>query len=447
MTQPRRILIANRGEIALRVVRACHTLGLEAVAAYSDADADARWVRAADSAVRLGGSPAAKSYLNVEAVLRAAQESGADAVHPGYGFLSESADFARRVEAAGLVFVGAPACVIEAMGDKAVARRTARLAGVPVVPGSGPLFDIAEARAAAAGLGYPLLVKAVAGGGGRGIRPVRDAAELEEVLPTAQAEAAASFGDSTVYLERIVERARHIEVQILADSLGNVVHAYERDCSVQRRRQKLVEEAPAPTLDPETRNAITAEAVRLAERIGYLGAGTVEFLLSEDGSFHFMEMNTRIQVEHPVTESVTGLDLVAEQLRAACGEPLSVTQSDIALSGHAVELRINAEDPDNQFAPTPGEVERFDLPGGPGVRVDTGLTAGDRISPFYDSMVAKLVCAGSDRQQALARADQALSELHITGVPTTAPLHARLLGSEELRKNAVHTGWLEEWLS
>ena len=447
MSQLRKVLVANRGEIALRTVRACHTLGLEAVAAYSDADADARWVRAADTAVRLGGSPAAKSYLNVEAVLHAARESGADAVHPGYGFLSESADFARRVEAAGLVFVGAPAPVIEAMGDKAVARRTAQLAGVPVVPGSGPLAGIEEARSAAADIGYPLLVKAAAGGGGRGIRPVRDAAELERVLPTAQAEAASSFGDSTVYLERVVERARHIEVQILADCQGNVVHAYERDCSVQRRRQKLVEEAPAAALEPDTRAAITTEAVRLAEQVGYLGAGTVEFLLAEDGSFYFMEMNTRIQVEHPVTESVTGLDLVGEQLRAACGEPLSVTQSDIALNGHAVELRINAEDPDNQFVPTPGEVERFDLPGGPGVRVDTGLTAGDRISPFYDSMIAKLVCAGTDRTQALARAGQALDELRITGVPTTAALHARLLESEEVRKNTVHTGWLEEWLS
>ncbi|AXK34463.1 acetyl-CoA carboxylase biotin carboxylase subunit [Streptomyces armeniacus] len=445
MSPLRRVLVANRGEIALRVVRACHESGIEAVAAYSDADRDARWVRLADDAVHLGGSPAAKSYLDAGAVLRAARESGADAVHPGYGFLSENAGFARRVEQAGLAFVGAPPDVIDTMGDKAAARRTARQAGVPVVPGSGPVRDVDEARAAAADIGYPLLVKAAAGGGGRGIRPVADPGQLADVLPTAQAEATASFGDGTVYLERVIERARHIEVQVLADAYGNVVHAYERDCSVQRRRQKLIEEAPAPDLDAGTRSAICAEAVRLAAHVGYRGAGTVEFLLAENGSFFFMEMNTRIQVEHPVTECVTGLDLVAEQLRVAGGEPLSVAQDAIALDGAAVELRLNAEDPENGFLPAPGEMTAFDLPGGPGVRVDTGFAAGDRISPFYDSMIAKLICTGADRPQALARARQALAELRITGVPTTAGLHARLLADDDLRKGAVHTGWLEEW--
>jgi len=443
----RRVFVANRGEIALRVIRACHAAGVEAVAGYSDADADACWVRAADSAVHLGGSPAAKSYLNAAAVVHAAEHSGADAVHPGYGFLSENAGFARRVEAAGLVFVGAPADVIDTMGDKAAARRTAQRAGVPVVPGSGPVADAGEARAAAAEIGYPLLVKAAAGGGGRGIRPVRDAAELADVLPTARAEATSAFGDGTVYLERLVERARHVEVQVLADFHGGAVHAYERDCSVQRRRQKLVEEAPAPGLDPRTRSAMAADAVRLAAHVGYVGAGTVEFLLAEDGSYYFMEMNTRIQVEHPVTECVTGLDLVGEQLRIAGGEPLSVAQSDIPLRGAAVELRLNAEDPANGFAPTPGELERFDLPGGPGVRMDTGFRAGDRISPFYDSMIGKLIVHGADRTQALARARQALAELRIHGLPSTAPLHERLLASAEFRKAAVHTGWLEQWLT
>ncbi|WP_314178473.1 acetyl-CoA carboxylase biotin carboxylase subunit [Streptomyces winkii] len=447
MSPLRKVFVANRGEIALRIVRACHESGIEAVAGYSDADADARWVRLADQAVHLGGSPAAKSYLDAEAVLRGAAESGADAVHPGYGFLSENAGFAHRVRAAGLVFVGAPPEVIETMGDKARARHTAREAGVPVVPGSEPVGGVDEARAAAGEIGYPLLVKAAAGGGGRGIRPVHGPEELKEVLPTARAEASAAFGDGSVYLERLIGRARHIEVQILADGHGNVVHAYERDCSVQRRRQKLIEEAPASGLAPETRSAITAEAVRLASHVGYRGAGTVEFLLEEDGSFYFMEMNTRIQVEHPVTECVTGLDLVAEQLRIAAGEPLSVSQEDIALRGAAVELRINSEDPDNSFMPAPGELERFDLPGGPGVRVDTGFTAGDRISPFYDSMIAKLICTGADREQALARARQALAELRIAPLPSTATLHSRLLASEDMRGNAVHTGWLEEWLS
>jgi acetyl-CoA carboxylase biotin carboxylase subunit len=436
------VLIANRGEIALRIIRACHSAGIEAVAAYSDADADARWVRLADAAEHIGGSPAAKSYLNTEAILRAAKACGADAVHPGYGFLSENADFARSVGEAGLIFIGPPPDVIEKMGDKAAARRTAEEAGVPVVPGSGPVADPAAAHAAAEDIGYPLLVKAAAGGGGRGIRPVAGPEDLTEVLPAARAEATASFGDGTVYLERLVERARHIEVQILADAHGDVVHAYERDCSVQRRRQKLIEEAPAPGLEPRTRSAIASAAVRLARHVGYRGAGTVEFLLGEDGAFYFIEMNTRIQVEHPVTECVTGIDLVAEQLRIAAGEPLTVSQDDITLAGAAIELRINAEDPDNGFRPSPGELSAYDLPGGPGVRVDTGYTVGDRISPFYDSMIAKLICWGADRDQAMARARQALTELRIEGIHSTAGLHERLLTDPELRAGAVHTGWL-----
>ncbi|MEU3273915.1 acetyl-CoA carboxylase biotin carboxylase subunit [Saccharomonospora sp. NPDC006951] len=438
-----RVLVANRGEIALRIIRACHEAGAEAVAVYSDADKDSRWVQLADAAEHIGKSAAAKSYLNADAVLAAAKASGADAVHPGYGFLSENAGFARRVRQEGLIFVGPPAEVIEKMGDKATARRTAVEAGVPVVPGSGPVTDAGEAETVAADIGFPLLVKASAGGGGRGIRPVHDASELAEVFATAKAEATAAFGDGTLYLERMVAEARHIEVQVLADDHGNVVHVYERDCSVQRRRQKLIEEAPAAELGDDVRAAITSASVRLAEYVGYRNAGTVEFLLAPDGEFYFMEMNTRIQVEHPVTEVVTGVDLLAEQLRIAAGEPLSFSQGDIALEGAAVELRINAEDPGNNFVPTPGELARFDLPGGPGIRVDSGFVAGDRISPFYDSMLAKLICWGADRQQALARARQALAELRIEGVSSTASLHGELLGDPELAGGPVHTRWLE----
>jgi acetyl-CoA carboxylase, biotin carboxylase subunit len=447
MSPLRRVFVANRGEIAQRVVRACHTAGIEAVAGYSDADAGAAWVRAADSAAWLGRSPAPASYLNADAVLRAAVETGADAIHPGYGFLSENADFARRADAAGLVFVGPPPHVMELMGDKVAARRAARQAGLPVVPGSASVADAGEARSAAAVLGCPLLVKAVAGAGGRGVRLVREPVELEKTLHVVRREAARCFGDGRVYLERAVDRARHVEVQVLADARGDVVHAHERDCSVQRRRQKLVEEAPAPGLPEDVRAGMADAAVRLAAHVGYRGVGTVEFLLGADGSFDFLEMNTRIQVEHPVTECVTGLDLVVEQLKLAGGEPLSVTQSGVALDGAAIEMRINAEDPGDMFRPAPGRLERFQLPRGPGVRVDTGFEAGDRISPFYDSLIAKLVCRGADRTEAHARARRALAELLVDGPPTTASLYERLLATEELRTYAIHTGWLEEWLA
>jgi acetyl-CoA carboxylase biotin carboxylase subunit len=447
MTGLRRVLVANRGEIALRIIRACHAAGIEAVAVYSDADKDSRWVELADAAVHIGGSAVAKSYLNVDALLEAVRDSGADAVHPGYGFLSERSAFARAVTDAGIVFVGPPAEVIDMMGDKAAARKAAVAAGVPVVPGSDALDDLDAARRAAEEIGYPVLIKAAAGGGGRGIRPVASAEELADALPVAVAEARSAFGDGTVYLERALVNARHIEVQVLADTHGNVVHAFERDCSVQRRRQKLVEEAPAPGLGDGTRSEMTEAAVRLTKQVGYVGAGTVEFLLAEDGSFYFIEMNTRIQVEHPVTEAITGLDLVAEQLRVASGLPLSVSQDDITLTGAAVELRINAEDPDNGFFPSPGDITRFHLPGGPGVRVDTGLTAGGRISPYYDSLAAKLVCWGATREQAFARAAQALAELDVEGIKTTASLHRRLIVESELVAGAVHTGWLENWLS
>lgn len=447
MNELRRVLVANRGEIALRIIRACHVAGIEAVAVYSTADTRAHWVGLADEARHIGASPAQKSYLDVDAVLDAAVDAGVDAVHPGYGFLSENEAFARAVEERGLTFVGPPAEVIAAMGNKSHARRTAVAAGVPVVPGSGPLTDVDAALREAEAVGYPVLIKASSGGGGRGIRPVADPEELAQAFPGAGAEAAGAFGDGTLYLERAVEGARHIEVQVLADTHGNVVHLFERDCSVQRRRQKLLEEAPAPQLDADLRSRVAAAAVRLARHVGYVGAGTVEFLVGSDGAVYFMEMNTRIQVEHPVTECVTGVDLVTEQLRVASGAPLSFAQSDIALNGAAVEVRINAEDPEHDFAPTPGTLDTFTVPGGPGVRVDTGFVVGDTISPFYDSLLAKVVCWGADRPQALARARQALAELEINGVSSTKALHQDLLDDEGFLSGAVDTRWLERRLS
>lgn len=434
--------MANRGEIAVRIIRAAHTLGWEAVAVYSDADADARWVQLADEAVHIGPSMARRSYLDAEVVLQAARDSGCGYVHPGYGFLAERAEFARLVTEAGLTFVGPSAEVIESMGDKALARQRAQRAGVPVVPGSGVLSDPASAANAAEELGFPVLVKAAAGGGGRGIRVVHDTEALSDAVETAQAEAGSAFGDSSVYLEKAIIAARHIEVQVLGDSQGNVVHLFERDCSVQRRRQKLLEEAPAPGLAPQLRDQITAAAVRLATEVGYQGAGTCEFLV-EDGAFYFIEMNTRIQVEHPITEAITGVDLVAEQLRVAAGEPLSVSQADISINGAAVEFRINAEDPSQDFFPSPGEITRFDPPAGPGVRVDSGFVAGGTIAPYYDSLLAKVIVHGADRDIALARGRQALTEMNVEGVITTRDLHRELVTDAEFQTGGVSTTWFE----
>ncbi|MDP9439002.1 MAG: acetyl-CoA carboxylase biotin carboxylase subunit [Actinomycetota bacterium] len=441
-----KVLVANRGEIALRVVRACQELGVAAVAVYSDADESALHVRHADEAVRIGPPPAAKSYLNIEALIGAAKETGAEAVHPGYGFLAENASFAAACREAGLAFIGPSAEAIEKMGNKSAARRLAREAGVPVVPGSDEASSADEAAETAGGIGYPIMVKAAAGGGGRGIRVAEDEEGLRKAVQVARREAEAAFGDGTLYLERFLATPRHVEVQVMADHEGNAIHLYERECSMQRRRQKVLEEAPSPGISPDLRGKMTEAAVRLAREAGYANAGTVEFLV-EGEEFFFIEMNTRIQVEHPVTEMLTGVDLVKEQVRVAAGEPLSLKQEDVPMVGHAMEFRINAEDPDQDFMPSPGEVTFLDVPGGPGVRVDSAIYQGYKIPPFYDSMVGKLVVWALTREEAISRASRALREYRLEGIKTTIPLHLRLLEGEAFRSGEYHTGYLEELLS
>ena len=443
----RKVLIANRGEIALRILRTCHELGLPTVAVYSEADADALHVRRADEAVCIGKPPAHASYLNIAALLDAARRTGADAIHPGYGFLAENARFAEACALERITFVGPSAEAIERMGDKAVARGLARAAGVPTVPGTDLVTGPGAASAAAEEVGYPVMIKAAAGGGGRGIRVARDDAELTEALRMAEREAHAAFGDKALYLEKLLQGARHVEVQVLGDQHGNVIHLYERECSLQRRRQKLVEEAPSPALDRHQRQEITDAAVRLAASVGYAGAGTVEFLVEPTGEFHFIEMNTRLQVEHAVTEAVTGLDLVREQLLVAAGETLALRQEDVPLAGSSIEFRINAEDPDNDFMPCPGRITAVELPGGPGVRVDTAVYAGSSVQPFYDSLIAKLIVWAPDREQAIERGRRALEELRLEGIATTIPLHLRLLDDDGVRRGDVHTAYVEELLS
>jgi acetyl-CoA carboxylase biotin carboxylase subunit len=444
----KRLLVANRGEIAVRIVRAARDLGISPVAVYSSADADAPHVRLADAAVEIGPPQATKSYLVIDALVEAAKETGAEAVHPGYGFLAERADFAAAVADAGLAFVGPDARTIELMGDKVRARAVAAEAGVPTVPGTPEGVENVDAALAAAGdVGYPVMLKAAAGGGGRGIRVVGDAAELRSAFPQASREAASAFGDGRMYVERFVRRARHVEVQVLGDG-GGVVHLFERECSLQRRRQKMVEEAPAPGIDAATREAMTADAVALCSSVGYTSAGTVEFLVDDEtGEHFFIEMNTRIQVEHPVTELVTGVDLVAEQLRIAAGEPLRLRQDDVAVRGHAVEFRVVAEDPDAGFRPAPGKVGRVTLPAGPWVRCDTWLEPDSQVSPFYDSLLAKVVVWGEDRAAALRRGGRALAEFSVEGVPTTAGFFLELLGQEWFAAGKFSTGTLEEWLA
>jgi acetyl-CoA carboxylase, biotin carboxylase subunit len=443
----RKVLIANRGEIARRVLRACRELDLATVAVYSEADEAALHVREADEAVPIGKAHARHSYLNVERLIAAARESGADAIHPGYGFLSESARFAEACAAAGITFVGPSASAIAAMGDKAAARGLARKADVPVIPGGDASGAGDAALSTAEEVGYPVLVKAAAGGGGRGIRVAHHAEELREAIGAAAREAEAAFGDPSLYIEKLLEEARHVEVQVVGRGDGEVIHLYERECSLQRRRQKVLEESPSPGLHPPTRAAMAAAAVRLAAAVEYGGAGTVEFLVDRKEHFYFIEMNTRLQVEHGVTEMVTGIDLVRAQLLIAAGEPLEFTQDDVRINGCAIEFRINAEDPDGDFQPSPGRLAVVELPGGPGVRVDTAIYTGYTVVPYYDSLIAKLMVWAPTREQALLRGRRALGELRIEGIKTTAALHARLVDDERVRAGNVYTGYLEELLS
>ncbi|HEY4044765.1 MAG TPA: acetyl-CoA carboxylase biotin carboxylase subunit [Rhodopila sp.] len=441
----RRLLIANRGEIAVRIIRAARELGITTIQAVSAADRDMLAARLADEVVGVGPAHAAKSYLNQAAMLRAALTAKADAVHPGYGFLSENADFAEAVERAGIVFVGPRAETIRLMGNKARAREVASRAGVPILPGAHGGYETTASLAHE--IGFPVMIKAAAGGGGRGIRVAADADALERLLAEARNEARAAFGDDTVYLERFLPRARHIEVQVLGDG-DHAVHLFERECSLQRRRQKLWEEAPAACLTAESRANLCASAVRLAEMVGYCGAGTLEYLLDEaTGEFFFIEMNTRIQVEHPVTEMITGIDLMRAMLCIADGGKLPFTQQDITLRGHSIQCRINAEDPVRGFQPAPGLVHGFAVPGGPGVRFDTMLYPGYTVPPFYDSLLGKLIVWDDTRDQALARLRGALGELAIDGIPTTIPLHRELAEHPDIAQHNVHTGWLEAWLA
>ncbi len=442
-----KVLIANRGEIAVRVIRACRDLGLTSVAVYSDVDRNALHVRMADEAIHLGASASSESYLNIEKVLDAAKRSGAGAIHPGYGFLSENADFADACERAGIIFVGPPGRAMRALGEKTAAKRIAVEAGVPIVPGFNEgLRDATQAAQIAAEIGYPVLLKAAAGGGGKGIRFVHRPDELEGALRLAKSEARTAFGDDTVYMEKAVSPARHIEVQIFADTHGNAVHLGERECSIQRRHQKLIEESPSPVLDEELRARFTSAAVSLAKASGYVNAGTVEFLLGPDRNFYFLEVNTRLQVEHPVTEWRTGLDLVREQLRVAAGLPLSFRQEDVQFRGHAIEARITAEDPLNRFLPASGTVAALRNPEGPGVRVDGGIYAGLTIPLFYDSLLAKLICWGQDREEALNRLRRALDEYVIAGVRTTIPFHQWLMRHPRFIASDFSTDFIaEEW--
>ncbi len=440
-----KVLVANRGEVALRVMRAAKELGVATVAVYSTEDADTYPVRYADEAVCIGPAQAAKSYLVMANIIEAAKATGAEAIHPGYGFLAENADFARACAEEGLAFIGPAAECIERMGDKSSARETMKGCGVPTVPGSdGCLDTVEEARAFADEVGYPVLIKATAGGGGKGMREVHDPADLEAQYKAARTEAGAAFGNDGVYLEKLVLRPRHVEVQVLADGFGNRLALCERDCSIQRRHQKLLEEAPSPALDDELRRAMGEAAIKAVEAVDYRNAGTIEFLLDERGHFYFMEMNTRVQVEHPVTEEITGTDIIKEQLRIAAGEPISCAhRAPFSPAGHAIELRINAEDPEHGFRPCPGTIVRFEPPAGPGVRVESYIQAGARISPYYDSLVAKLIVHGQDRAEAVARAKRALDEFVIEGIATTIPFHKRVLGNEVFLAGDATTDFIE----
>ncbi|MBY9061675.1 acetyl-CoA carboxylase biotin carboxylase subunit [Sphingomonas yunnanensis] len=446
MPQIKKLLIANRGEIALRIHRACHEMGIKTVAVHSTADADAMHVRLADEAICIGPPAATDSYLNIPNIISAAEISGADAIHPGYGFLSENAKFAEIVELHNLIFVGPKPEHIRVMGDKVEAKRTAGALGLPLVPGSdGAISDVGEAQALAEQIGYPVIIKAASGGGGRGMKVCQSPDQLETLMQQAGTEAKAAFGDATVYMEKYLGNPRHIEFQVFGDGEGQAIHLGERDCSLQRRHQKVLEEAPSPVITGEERERMGGIVAKAMADMGYRGAGTIEFLW-ENGEFYFIEMNTRLQVEHPVTEAITGLDLVREQIRVAEGHPLTLRQEDVMFRGHAIECRINAEDP-RTFAPSPGRVTQYHAPGGMHVRVDSGLYAGYTVPPYYDSMIAKLIVYGTTRQGALRRLRRALEEFVIEGMKTTIPLHQALLDDPEFQQGSYTIKWLEEWLA
>jgi acetyl-CoA carboxylase biotin carboxylase subunit len=446
MQRFRKILIANRGEIACRIIWTCKEMGIGTVVVHSEADRDALHVRFADESICIGPAPSAQSYLNIPAVISAAEITNVDAIHPGYGFLAESAYFAEICEACNIKFIGPRPAVIRLMGDKVEARRAMQEAGLPVLPGSSaPVRSGEEALDLARHIGYPVIVKAAAGGGGRGMRIVRAEADLVHALETASSEAAAAFKNGDVYIERYIERPRHIEIQVLADQYGNCIHLGERECSIQRRHQKLLEEAPSPALTPELRERMGAAAVEACKRVGYSNAGTIEFLLDEDGRFYFMEMNTRIQVEHPVTEMVTQTDIVRNQILIAEGEELGFTQADVFIAGHAIECRINAEDPWT-FAPSPGRITIFNPPGGPGVRIDTAAYSGYFVPPYYDSMIAKLIVHARTRDLAIARMRRALEAMIVEGIKTTIPLHLKIMNDPQFRAGEFSTKFMERFL-
>ncbi len=441
-----KVLIANRGEIALRIVRSCRELGIATVAVFSTVDKKALHVQLADEAVCVGDSLSNKSYLNIPNILAAATSRGVDAIHPGYGFLAENDKFAEMCNDHGIVFIGPSPQAIRSMGDKSTAKETMEAVGVPTVPGSkGLLSNVDEAYKLADDIGYPVIIKATAGGGGRGMRLVENSDNLEKMFKAAQGEAEAAFGNDGLYMEKFIKKPRHVEIQILADRSGNVVHLGERDCSVQRRHQKLLEESPSPAINTELRKKMGNAAIAAAKSIGYEGAGTVEFLVDDD-NFYFMEMNTRIQVEHPVTEMVTGVDLIAEQIKIASGANLEFHQDDIHLNGHAIECRINAEDPAHNFRPSPGKITGWLPPGGPGVRVDSHVYTGYEIPPFYDSLIGKLIVWGKDRNTAIKRMNRALNECAVTGIPTTINFHLTLLNKSKFKEGKIHTKYVEEEL-
>lgn len=440
-----KLLIANRGEIAVRIIRACRELGIETVAVYSEADADSLHSELADEAVCIGPGPSTDSYLNMERILSAAMITGADAIHPGYGFLSENARFAELCEHCNVTFVGPPSKVIANLGNKQAARNTMVEANVPVIPGTDhPVMEVAEGLCLAKEIGYPVIVKAVLGGGGKGMRTAFSESEFEKAFLTAQKEALSAFGDGSMYIEHFVEHPRHIEFQILADCFGNVIHLGERDCSVQRKHQKLIEESPSPGVSEELRKKMGDVAVRAAKAAQYESAGTIEFLLEPDGKFYFMEMNTRIQVEHPVTEWVTGIDLIKEQIKIASGEALKLRQEDVVLKGHAIECRINAENPMKNFRPSPGRITTLHLPGGQGIRVDTGIYSGYQIPPYYDSMLAKLIVHGQDRQTAIAKMLSAVGEVIINGVDTNVDYQFDILSDPDFQRGSINVDFLKD---